>query len=40
MDFYFYKLNENNTFTALRFEVDIDSLPIKEKPFDGYEIVA
>lgn len=30
----------DDTFAVIRFEVDIDSLPIKEKPFNGYEVVA
>lgn len=25
---------------VIRFDVDIDSLPIKESPYDGYEVIA
>ncbi len=25
---------------VLRFDLDLDSLPIKENPYDGYEVIA
>lgn len=25
---------------VLRFDLDLDSLPIKESPYDGYEVIA
>jgi hypothetical protein len=30
----------DDDFAVIRFDIDLDSLPIKEKPFNGYEVVA